>query len=275
MRPLPTVSLRLVRLRANGARYAFLGVLLLIAAAQLKAIAAPPVERRAAPVTRAASGVEGYAELFTRTYLGSQREAEARDRALDALGYWQDGLSVERDGAFGGRVHWTAVVATTPRSASTTLVTVAAEIGARIVYLAVPVAVDPLGRRSVPNTPALVGPPAVETNPVGRAEREVEDRRLRSAATRTVRHYLDGDREELVADLTGDAVVSAPDPVFRFVRAQAVTWTGPRRVAVTVVARGPGEQQRTFRYELDVTVAGGRWLVRRVHLNPRSKEPTP
>ena len=271
----PTVSLRLVRLRANGVRYAFLGVLLLIAAAQLKALAAPPVQRRAAPVARTAGDVGGYAELFTRTFLDSRRRGEARDRALTGLGYAQDGLSMDRDGASGGRVGWTAAVATSARGASTTLVTVAAEMDTRIVYLAVPVAVDPLGRRSVPTAPALVGPPAVLASPVGRAEREVEDVRLRSAATRTVRHYLNGDREELVADLTGDAVVSAPDAVFRFVRAQAVTWTGPRRVAVTVVARGPGEPQRTFRYELDVAVAGGRWLVRRVHLDPRSKESSP
>src|SRR5204863_8353328 len=119
-------------------------------------------------------------------------------------------------------VAWTATIAE-DRAGRHTNVIVAAEAGGELVYLAVPVERDSRGFLSVPAYPALVGPPAVDTRAEPREEDDVEDPRLQAVAERAVRNFLAGQRQNLLADLTPDAVVSLPGERFRVPSVESVT----------------------------------------------------
>ncbi len=121
--------------------------------------------------------------------------------------------------------------------------------------------------------PALVGPPARTTKGAAPPEAEVEDHQLRTLGARVVRNYLAGEHDDLAADLHPRAVVSLPELRLDVQSIDAVTWvTEPRRLAVAVTAAAHRHPRLALRYELSVSRAGGRWLVRTVHTNPIAPE---
>lgn len=267
-----TRSLRAVRLRALAPRLLAYAALALLCLAGLRAILARPP---AAPIARAgAPGFDltaaAFAESFARAYLSFDPAApELRERRLRR--YLSDGLEAD-----GGRapaapgpegVAWTSVLAER-RAGRRVIATVAAEVGGELLYLAVPVERDPREYLSVPAYPALVGPPATDTSREPSEEDDVEDPRLRTIAERAVRNYLAGQRQNLLADLAPEAVVSLPDERLAVRSVESVTWAEPRRrVAVQVQARDRAGGGWTLRYELSV-MRRDRWYVRSLETDP-------
>lgn len=266
------VSLVALRWRARWPRVALLAACGVVALVGLKALVrGPVVAGRAVATARSVVDVEaaGLAERFARVYLG-MAPGPRRDAALARMGFADDGLAADEPGRRTEPVAWTSLVSEQRSGEGRVVVTVAAGAGGRTWYLAVTVARDAAGRLFVPVRPALVGPPAVAAHAVGPAELEVQDAALRQVATRVVRHYLAGARDDLSADLAPGAAVSLPTVALRVADVLAVTWgQQPSRVAVALVARGPGGVRLTLRYELDVARVAGRWLVRRIEVNPR------
>ncbi|HET6507395.1 MAG TPA: hypothetical protein VFG42_11460 [Baekduia sp.] len=219
--------------------------------------------------------LDGFAEGFARAYVAPpSADPSGRERGLKAYGF-VDGASAPAN-VDGIRVRWSAVVASQARPGGGRTVTVLLDDGRRSWFLAVPVTVDRAGRRSVPSPPALVGPPAVRSDPVSSAELEVDDAELRQVVQRVVRHYLAGDRVDLAADLARGAVITVPPTPTRLADVDATTWvTRPSRVAVAISASGPEGVRLALRYELRVVRAGGRWLVRGIQVNPLDREQQP
>jgi len=156
------------------------------------------------------------------------------------------------------------------------IVTVAADDGEAITYLAVPIARDGAGRLFVSGAPAVVGPPAMAPHALGEPEVEIDDPRLRATASRVVRNYLGRDRADLAADLGLGAVVSLPARRLRVESIDAVTWVvRGSRVAVALSAHDRDRLQLSLRYELDVVRRAGRWLVQTVEVNPLYREVSP
>jgi Conjugative transposon protein TcpC len=268
-----TAALRALRWRARAPRvlvYALLAVLCL--AGLRAAIAAPP------KVPPAPSGPEpfdlgagAFAETFAREYLSLDPERpELREARL--RGYLADTLEPDAglSGRRGRRVRWTTVLGQR-REGSTLTVSVAAETGGELVYLAVPVARDRRGFLTVPAYPALVGPPATSSRADVAEEEEVADAGLRAVATRAVANYLAGEKRNLLADLSPEAVVSLPAERLRVRSTEEVTWvTQPRRAAVQVQAEGEAGELWTLRYELGV-VRRDRWYVRSLAVDPTQR----
>jgi hypothetical protein len=150
-------------------------------------------------------------------------------------------------------------------------VTVAADTTAGPYYLSVPVERDAHGSLFVPHYPALVGAPPMATHAAASDEPEVENSGLRSVARRAVTNYLAREDANLRADLDRSAVVALPPRAFELRDVSAITWAGPRRVAVQVRAEGGGASWE-LRYELGV-VRRERWYVRSIETNPQERRP--
>jgi hypothetical protein len=260
-----TTSLRATRLRASAPRWAFVIACTAVAIGALGDVARPAPEARptvAASIPAAAP--TGFAEVFAMAFLGGRPAEELRRR----FGYAGDAVATALP------VRWAATEDVDRRRAQD-VVTVAMRTDEGELHLAVPVAHDRAGRLSIPAAPAVVGPPAVRADAVGRPELEVDDRELRRVARRAVRHFLADDRDALAADLATGAVVSTPSQRLRLQDVDAITRAGDRHVAVAVVARDTAGRRLPLRYELEVTRLGDRWLVRRIHTDPTTKEVTP
>ncbi len=276
---LPTVSMSMLRWRARVPRIALICTCVVLSTVGLRTSLGhkPPVASRSAAVTTSSTSVDGFAEAFTRTYLSfSPRDAAARERQLRAFGFDADGLSGDDGGNSPRTIAWSAPVASSPGGRGRRVVTILADDGHRRWYLAVTVTIDRTGRLAVVVPPALVGPPAVRSVAAVAPELEVDDPALTQVAVRAVRHYLAGERSDLVADLAPRAAVTLPSAPARVADVVAVTWVGrPSRVAVSVVAAAPGGLRLTLRYELDMVRVAGRWLVRCIQVNPLNREVLP
>jgi hypothetical protein len=270
-----SASLNALRWRARVPRLAFTTACVILSLIGLRvALAGPSKPLAATPRSVAStSDVDGFAEGFARAYLTvSPRDPGLRDRALKLYGYVADDAAT---GSVATRVAWTSVVASQARPGGGRIVTVLADDGRREWYLAITVAVDRSGRRSIATAPALVGPPATRPDPAAPAELEVDDRGLRQVAERVVRHFLAGDRADLAADLARGATVTTPPVATRLTSVEAITWVArPSRIAVAVTAAGLDHLRFSLRYELQVIRLGGRWLVREVQVNPLDREGT-
>jgi len=232
--------------------------------------AAPPRDRSARAV---APQVTAFAESFARVYLGSDGgRPGARERRLAP--YLAEDLDPDAGVAHADRanraVTWTAVVATHGHGDRTS-VTVAAEAGDELLYLAVPVRRDERGFLSVPTYPALVGPPATDGHARSPVERDVEDPELRAVCERAVRNYLSGDRRDLAADLAPETVVSLPSQRLELRSVDTITWAQVgQRAAVLVRAEDVDGAAWTLRYELMVE-RRERWYVRQIQTDPRAR----
>jgi hypothetical protein len=275
---LETRSLRRVRLTAAAPRLAAGALVLILAVAGLRAAIAPPPQPAAATVIRAAppasdGAVEAFAEGFAREYL-TWRAGDDDERAARLRPYL--GETLDGDGglqpARGStqRVLWTAV-AGSRRTQRGFDVVVAAETTNGRVHLSVPVVRDRRGFLGIADFPALVGPPP--TDPVDAAKRpatrSVDDTALVIVVERAARNYLAGNRDNLLADLTPDAVVSLPERRLRVTDVQDVTWLEPSTtVGLELQAQDAAGDTWTLRYALSVR-RSDRWYVRSIHLDPQ------
>jgi hypothetical protein len=272
MRPLATVDLRRVRLAGRVPRVALLttcAVLTVGGGLRLFSRAPQPIVRSATSTAAPAVAEIGLAQRFAIAYLTLKPGIDdARTERLTALGFADGGVAPDRVGRVERQVVGTVVAGVARQGGHVVRVTVGVDDGQTWTYLAVPVR-NEAGRLSVPNAPAIVGPPAVARNPVGPVEDEVQDTALKQVITRVLRHYLARDRSDLAADLVPGVQPSLPETAWRPLGIDAVTWAvPPRRAAVTLRAQDPGGLRLTLRYELTVVRRGGRWLVAAVFTNP-------
>lgn len=268
-----TTHLRRAQLRARAPRalfYAFVTIFCLVGLRSMFSSAeATTVRQRAAPTVDWSAGA--YAEAFAREYLTWRSGEKPGDREARLAPFLADDLDASGGVSPGERVDqlvtWTTVLGVS-RARDHQIVTVQAGTTGRTVYLAVPVKRSDDGRLNVPGYPAFVGPPATANASTPARETDVDDEALRAVVERAMRNYLSVSRDDLLADLTDDAVVSPPAQPLRLTAFDRLTWVSERRrVAVEVVAADEQGTELRLRYELDVHHAG-RWFVRSVHVDP-------
>jgi Conjugative transposon protein TcpC len=272
-----TRSVRAVRFRARVPRAVAALLALVLIVAGVRATFAPTPKAAAVRTTAVATddpGAAAFAEGFARAYLSwdAKRPDDRTQRLAPYVGALDADAGLKPGAETSQGVLWTSVVGER-REEQARLVTVAVQTTRRLVYLSVPVSRDARGFLAITSYPAIVGPPA--TNPKARApeEDEVEDAGLVDVVTRAMRNYLAGNRQNLLADLTPDALVSPPgEPLQVADTNERVTWVVPsRRVAVELDARDASDSVWTLRYELDVSKRE-RWYVHSVQVDPTFRE---
>lgn len=234
-----------------------------------KAPAPQRIESRGPDVAAAS-----FAESFAHVYLTWDSEhSDRRDQQLAA--FLSDDL--EGDAGFSPatgtdqEVQWTSVMGSRQEGDST-IVTVAAQTTRGLSYLTIPVQRSANGFLSIVNYPAFVGPPAIDKSATAPDEDDVADDKLKAIATRALGNYLAREKNNLLADLAPEAVVSLPAQPLHVERTQSVTWvTSGRQIAVTVSARDDTDNEWTLRYELGVEQRD-RWYVRSIAVDPTFKE---
>jgi Conjugative transposon protein TcpC len=270
-----TRSLRTMRLRARAPRALATAAVALLALGGLRTAVegATPAPAHKRIVARGDQTVAAFAEAFVRAYLSfDPAEPESREERL--AGYLSRALDPDaglaQPAGHTRHVEWTTVVDQVQRGRLTT-VPVAAGLAGDTVHLAVPVERDERGLVAVAGYPALMGSPAHDPAIAPASEDEVDDPGLRAVCERAVRNYLAGERRNLAADLTDDAVVSLPGRELAVRSVESVTWAVPgRRAAVQLQAEDPEGATWTLRYELAV-VRRDRWYVRAIHTDPRAE----
>lgn len=269
-------SARTTRALAQGPRILVLGVVGLLAIAGARAAIAGPGTPPAPARATAPGGnlsAQGFAQAFARAYLtwdGRDPErhvAQVRPYVSQIL---DPGAGLRPPDRGSQQVLWTAALADRPMSERIRVVTVAAQTTSSLVHLAVPVQRDARGFLVVPRYPAIVGPPVSDPGQAVAGEDDVEDAALRAVATRTVTNYVEGERDNLRADLDRGAVVSLPAAALKVRSVQSVTSAGAGRVAVTLAAEDVDGAEWTLRYELSV-VRRDRWYVRAISIDPTSR----
>jgi hypothetical protein len=251
----------------------------LLAALGLRALVAGP-PAAPAPVRTVVRGGEditaqGFAQAFVRAYLswdGRQREEHERQVAPFLAGALPPDGGLRPPDGERQEVLWTAAIQDRPTGPGARTVTVAAQTSRQLLYVAVPVQRTRRGFLLVPRYPALVGPLVSEPSAAVGPEEPVQDPAVRDVAVRAVTNYLEGQRDDLLADLDPRAVVSLPARPIRLSSVQEVSWARPgRRVAVEVTAGDMDGVEWTLRYELDM-VRHDRWYVRTVQTDPTARE---
>lgn len=271
-------SLRSTRARALAPRIAVYAVLLILCVAGLRAIIAGPAAPPAVPAAPAGgpsdSAAEAFAEGFAAVYLSwDADDPDSRERQLAAY----IPATVDPSGGFtpapgsNQRIVWTATLGAS-RSGSVLNVIIAARTErGRTLHLTVPVARDEDGFLFLAGYPALVGPPPVTGNASPPVGEEVTDEQLETVVSRALKNYLAGASENLLADLTPEAVVSLPEVRLTVTDVEAPTWViANRRVAVLVTARDEENNTWNLRYELDVR-RSDRWYVQGIEADPTLK----
>jgi hypothetical protein len=276
---LVTRSPRTTHALARGPRVVLLSALGVLAIAGARgAIAGSeeplPVSRASVPAQDLAA--EGFAQSFARAYLtwDARRPELHEEQVAPYVSHALDpGAGLEPPDRGSQVVVWTAAVRDRPTGARDHTITVAAQTTRSLVYLAVAVRRDERGFLVIPRYPSIVGPPVSDPAQKIGEEDEVEDGALRAVAERAVTNYVEGERENLRADLDRAAVVSLPVTALRAGSVESVNWAAPGRVAVTLAAEGSDGASWTLRYELSV-VRRDRWYVRAIAIDPTSKEVT-
>jgi len=216
---------------------------------------------------------EGYASLFARRYLtwdaaqpqtSQQQLAPLLGPGLDSGG----GLRLPASGE--QRVEWAEVVQGRELGHGEDVYTVAAQTNtAGLLHLTVRVVRRANGSLAIDGYPAFVGAPASGPGQLQTGLAEVGDPQLAIVVERALRNYLAQSPNELAADLAGAARVSLPELALSLESVLHLVWSADRRsVRALVQARDTRGVQYTLDYELDVTVAGGRWEVGAIQMNP-------
>jgi Conjugative transposon protein TcpC len=266
-------NLRRAQIRARAPRALFYGLVVILCLAGLRSILGGPAEATPPRVTAPSIdwAATAYAQAFARVYLTWDRDQPVDERAkqlepflsatLDPTGGLELGKRADQ------RVQWTAVAAV-DRAGERQTITVQAGTTAGTTYLAVPVGRSKESRLAIVAYPAVVGPPAVDTNLVPGDEPDVDDEALRGVVERALRNYMSASSDDLLADLTDDAVVSLPTQPLELDGVDDITWAADgHRVAAQVAATGAQGTSMLLRYELEVTKAD-RWFVRSIHVDP-------
>lgn len=270
-------SSRLVRAQAVLPRWAFLATTALLAILGLRSLLLPAPVPLAPPAPRFAvdQAAQGFAVQFVRAYLTYRPEDGGGDaEAVDALAPSElaegAGFSPPEEGR--QRVSWVEPVQDQPSLAGGRIVTVVAETSNSPVplYLAVPVVRTGRGVLSLGGYPSFVGAPAASREEPLPEHEKVKDPELVEVSGRAVANFLAGERDNLNADLTDDAVVALPTVKLDVEEVHSVEWADPahRGVLVTVGARGKGESAHTLTYELGVSRQRDRWRVHAIEVDP-------
>jgi hypothetical protein len=228
------------------------------------AIAVPPPPDLAA---------EGYAALFARRYLtwDAAQPQSSQHQLASLLGPGLDsdgGLRLPSSGE--QRVEWAEVVQGRELGHGEDVYTVAAQTDtAGLLHLTVRVVRRADGSLAIDGYPAFVGAPASGPGQIQTGLAEVGDPQLAIVVERALRNYLAQSPNELAADLAGAARVSLPELALGLESVLHLAWSADRRsVRALIQARDTRGVQYTLDYELDVTVAGGRWEVGAIQMNP-------
>jgi hypothetical protein len=235
-----------------------------------------PPRPRLAPATAVPPpdlAAKGYAALFARRYLtwdGAQPQSSQRQLASFL------GLGIDSDAGLrlpaGGeqRVDWAEVVQGRELAHGEHVYTVAAQTDtAGLLHLTVRVVRRADGSLAIDGYPAFVGAPESGPAQLQTGLAEVGDPQLAVVVERALRNYLAQSPNELAADLAGGARVSLPELALSLESVLHLAWSPDRRsVRAVIQARDTRGVQYTLDYELDVTVAGGRWEVGAIQMNP-------
>lgn len=214
------------------------------------------------------------AEEFARAYLTFDGGADehARSVARFTSASLPESAGLRPADGIRQRVLWSSVAGiNTDRRGSR--VRVLAETTSGPVQLAVHVARDAHGFRTVDELPAWLAAPPIAHRAQSDEEDPVTDGALVAVARRAIANFVSGARANLLADLMPRAVVVVPSRRLRVRRVESVTWVRPRRrVAVTVDATDAAGTRMTLRYEIEVRRVTGRWLVRAIEDTPNGSE---
>jgi len=276
-----TTSTLAMRWRARGPRWLVFATVGVFCLGGIRAMLRDPEASPAASPRVVATRdleAEAFAQSFARVYLAwDGSDTPVRERRLSSM------FSSALDGQAGvqipararQRVRWTTVAGSAPASGGRRVVlAVGTDVG--VWQLSVLVARDRAGRLGVPTYPAIVGTPPSSARVDPPTLTPVTSAGLLSVARRVVTNYLQGERENLVADLAPGASVVLPDERLQVRSIGEIGWTpAPRAVRVEVVARRRDGVGLTLAYDLDVVRRAGRWLVRDLLSNPIPKERLP
>jgi hypothetical protein len=208
---------------------------------------------------------------FTRAYLTYRLEdLGEREQALSRFS--NASIAQEAGVAPGANqsVTWAQPAQEQQQPGGGEVVTVAAQTSAHPLpeYLAVQVARDSSGALAIAGYPAFVGPPTVSetyTNPV---QQTVGDPGLVAMVSRVITNYLDGDAQDLQADLAPGAQVSLPTAAMSVQHITSVTWARANAlVDVQVTARDSAQSTFSLSYEVGVTERE-RWYATSIAVNP-------
>lgn len=269
-------SARLERVRARLPRIAFvsfLGVTSLVGLREIVLPEGPP----AAPAPAAIeidNAAEQFGQRFARAYLSfDPARPERRERALAELAPAELDVGAGSMPARGRQtVSWTEVAQNQRAAGGSRVIVVAAAVGGRVTYLAVPVRRLGDGRLQLGGYPAIVGPPLVATDADLPEREEVADSQVVAAARRAVENYLAGELRLLKADLAPGVAVSLPPKRYRLTALRDMVWTDgtrdPEGVLVTVDARDSAGSTYVLTYELGIDRRGGRPVVTFIETAP-------
>ncbi len=274
IRTYPRWRLKLVR---ELPRYAAIALAGFGALASARFAIAPPRPAAAPPAATAGPAVdrpaEGYAALFARRYLTWDAGAPLGDQQqLEPFA----GSSLEPEAGFlppsrgAQRVEWVEVVQSREPAPGQRVYTVAAQTRpAGLLYLTVGVTRTQTGALTLTGYPALVGPPSSQPAVAPPSLRPVEDPGLALVVKRALTNYLAGAGNDLAADLTPGAPVSAPTLPLELVAVSREGWApGGGSVTATVQAVDERGARYTMTYELDVTRTQGRWEISAIQTDP-------
>lgn len=267
-----TRSLRSVQLRARIPRAVALLVVVILCMAGLRAIIAPPrpqIVTRAVATHTTDQGADAFAQAFARAYLSWKGDDAQAHQA--AVARYMSSTLADADAVAPGRRSQTVqstFVAGEQADSHQTLITVGTQTSHGLVYLSVPVARDSHGFMYVSGYPAIVGPPATDTDGSVSGGEPVSDSALRTVADRAITNYLAGNKTNLLADLAPNALVSMPTQHLKVTDTQPATWITPdRRVEVQVSATDKHGNSWTLAYQLSVQNRG-RWYVQSIQVDP-------
>jgi Conjugative transposon protein TcpC len=266
-----------VRLARDLPRYLLYALCAAGLAASIRFAIAPPRLRVAAEQPALSPpdlAAEGYASLFARRYLTwDAAEPQASQRQLASL----VGPAMEPDAGLrlppngGQHVQWVEVVQERQQAPGERVYTVAAQTDtAGLLYLTVGVVRSADGSLALAGYPAFVGAPASGPARAPVRLHDVADPALSTVVERALRNYLAASANELAADLIPGARVSLPELPLTLESVRQLSWTDRRSVAALVQAQDARGVQYTLDYELDVTLAEGRWEVSAVQMDPNS-----
>lgn len=266
-----TRSLRSVQFRARVPRAVALLLVVILCIAGLRAILAPArTEVVARPVAAPATdqGADGFAQAFTRAYLSWKADdSGAYQAAVSQYLSGAEAQSLQAPGN-GSQTVQSTFVTGEQREGQQTLITIGAQTNHGLVYLSVPVARDRHGFLFIASQPAFVGPPASDTSASVSTGEQVNDPALQRVVNRSITNYLAGNRSNLLADLTQNALVSIPTQHLTVTDTQPATWVVPnRRVAIQVSADDTRGNTWTLTYELSVEKLD-RWYVQSIQVDP-------
>ncbi len=262
-----TRSARLERAKALAPRLLFMGAVAITSLVGLRTLAHPvtTVDSRATSQTDS-TPFEDFAQAYARVYLTYDgQHLSRRERALRPFlpgGMDADAGLIPPAGE-SQRVVFTRIAGVAGGRGEERLVTVAAVVGRRTVYLAVPVASGHRGALELAGYPAIVAPPD-RARPALPVLEDVADPAVRQVAARAVRNYLGGATLNLRADLAPGASLAPLDAALSVRSVDQVAWADASQsgdVAVTVEAADSRGAVWTLTYDVGLERAQGRVAV--------------